>query len=66
VLILKDFKSFAPEVLIPGDFKSLFPELLILVEFKPLLISEMQKIEKFLEVLILGGLRCVKCENGRV
>jgi hypothetical protein len=34
VLILRDFKSFAPEVLILGDFKSLFPEVLILVDFK--------------------------------
>jgi hypothetical protein len=66
VLILHDFKSFAPEVLILGDFKSLFPEVLILVGFKRLLISEMQKMEKFLEVLILEGLRWVKCENGRV
>jgi hypothetical protein len=57
VLILHDFKSFAPEVLIPGDFKSLFLEVLILVNFKSLLISEMQKIENFLEVLILEGLK---------
>jgi hypothetical protein len=56
VLILHDFKSFAPEVLILGDFKSLFPEVLILVNFKPLQIREMQKIEIFLEVLILEGL----------
>jgi len=56
VLILHDFKSFAPEVLILGDFKSLFPEVLILVEFKPWLIKKMQKIEDFLEVLILEGI----------
>ena len=52
------------EVLILNDFKSLFPEVLILVEFKRLLISEMQRIEKFLEVLILEGLRCTNCKNG--
>jgi hypothetical protein len=54
VLILHDFKSFAPEVLILRDFKSLFPEVLILVDFKLPLMSEMQKIAKILEVLILG------------
>jgi hypothetical protein len=64
VLILHDFKSFAPEVLILGDFKSLFPEVLILVEFKWRRISEMQKIEIFLEVLILGELGRAKCRNG--
>jgi hypothetical protein len=57
VLILHDFKSLSPEVLILGDFKSLFPEVLILVDFKSLLIREMQKIEIFLEVLILEGLK---------
>jgi hypothetical protein len=56
VLILNDFKSFEPEVLILGDFKSLFPEVLILVGLKSLRLNEMQKIEKFLEVLIVGGL----------
>jgi hypothetical protein len=64
VLILNDFKSFEPEVLILGDFKSFFPEVLILVEFKRLLISEMQKIGKFLEVLILEELRGANCKNG--
>jgi hypothetical protein len=64
VLILRDFKSFEPEVLILGDFKSLFLEVLILVEFKRLLMSEMQKIEEFLEVLILGRLSRAKCTNG--
>jgi len=58
VLILHDFKSFAPEVLILRGFKCLFPEVLILVNFKSLLIREMQKIEIFLEVLILEGLKC--------
>jgi hypothetical protein len=65
VLILHDFKSFEPEVLILGDFKSLFPEVLILVDFKCRRMSEMQKIEIFLEVLILGELRREKCRNGR-
>jgi hypothetical protein len=58
VLILHDFKSFAPEVLILGNFKSLFPEVLILVNFKALRIREMQKFELFLEVLILEELKC--------
>jgi len=56
VLILKDFKSFEPEVLILIDFKSLFPEVLILVEFKSLRMSEIQKGAKILEVLILEDL----------
>jgi hypothetical protein len=64
VLILHDFKSFEPEVLILGDFKSLFPEVLILVDFKSLLMSEMQRIAKFLEVLILGELGGETCTNG--
>jgi hypothetical protein len=64
VLILRDFKSFEPEVLILGGFKCLFLEVLILVEFKRLLMSEMQKIEKFLEVLILGELSDAECANG--
>jgi hypothetical protein len=64
VLILHDFKSFEPEVLILGGFKSLFPEVLILVEFKCWRMSEMQKIEIFLEVLILGELGHGKCGNG--
>jgi hypothetical protein len=41
-------------VLILGDFKSLFPEVLILVGFKPRIMSEIAKFVKFLEVLILG------------
>jgi len=53
-LILNDFKSFAPEVLILIDFKSLFPEVLILVGFKLFIISGMHGIENFLEVLIPG------------
>jgi hypothetical protein len=64
VLILNDFKSFAPEVLILRDFKSLFPEVLILAELKSLVINEMRGIGKFLEVLILGGLSGAKCTNG--
>jgi hypothetical protein len=56
VLILEDFKSFAPEVLILGDFKSLFPEVLILVGFKAFFMSEIQKNAKILEVLILEDL----------
>jgi hypothetical protein len=64
VLILKDFKSFEPEVLILMDFKSLFPEVLILVSLKLFIISEMQEIENFLELLILGDLRGAICANG--
>jgi hypothetical protein len=59
VLILRDFKSFAPEVLILGDFKSLFPEVLILVGFKYLGMREMWESEIFLEVLILEELERV-------
>ncbi|MGB6199138.1 MAG: hypothetical protein WBF35_06275, partial [Candidatus Acidiferrales bacterium] len=66
VLILRDFKSFEPEVLIPGGFKSLFSEVLILVDFKCLRIREMQETEKILEVLILEGLSRAKCANGRI
>jgi hypothetical protein len=66
VLILIDFKSFAPEVLILIDFKSLFPEVLILVGLKYFVMSELKKSAKFLEVLILGKLRRAKCENGRI
>jgi hypothetical protein len=43
-------------VLILGDFKSLFPEVLILVGFKSIIMSMLRKYDKFLEVLILGGL----------
>jgi hypothetical protein len=64
VLILHDFKSFEPEVLILGDFKSLFPEVLILVKLKALVMNELQKFEKFLEVLILGKLGRTNCRNG--
>jgi hypothetical protein len=64
VLILLDFKSLSPEVLILGGFKSLFLEVLIIVGFKWLSMSEMWKIEKFLEVLILGELARMKCANG--
>jgi hypothetical protein len=64
VLILNDFKSFAPEVLILIDFKSLFPEVLILVDFNVLQMSEMEKVEKFLEVLILEELPGANCKNG--
>jgi hypothetical protein len=64
VLILHDFKSFEPEVLILRDFKSLFPEVLIPVKLKALVMNELQKIEKFLEVLILGELGRTKCRNG--
>jgi hypothetical protein len=56
VLILNDFKSLFPEVLIPGDFKSFAPEVLILVELKSLVMNEMREIERFLEVLNVGGL----------
>jgi hypothetical protein len=52
VLILHDFKSFAPEVLILGDFKSLFPEVLILVGFRSFKLSAMEGFCEFLEVLI--------------
>jgi hypothetical protein len=63
-LILKDFKSFEPEVLILLDFKSLFPEVLIRAGITPFVISEMQKIGIFLEVLILGDLGGAICANG--
>jgi hypothetical protein len=43
-------------VLILEDFKSLFPEVLILVGFKSLIMSMLRKYDKFLEVLILDGL----------
>jgi hypothetical protein len=66
VLILLDFKSFAPEVLVPEDFKSLFPEVLILVEFNSCLMSEIEKFEIFLEVLILRGLGREKRKNGGI
>jgi hypothetical protein len=58
-----DFKSLYPEVLILGDFKSFAPEVLILVGLKSLGMSEMRKIEKILEVLILGELAREKCKN---
>jgi hypothetical protein len=64
VLILQDFKSFEPEVLILGDFKSLFPEVLILVGLKSLGMRAIQKIAKFLEVLILEELGGAMCRNG--
>jgi hypothetical protein len=64
VLILNDFKSLFPEVLILRGFKSLFPEVLIPVELKRLLLSELQKLEKFSEVLILEELSRAKCANG--
>jgi hypothetical protein len=64
VLILHDFKSLFPEVLILRGFKCLFLEVLILVGFKCWRMSEMQKIEISLEVLILGELERAKCRNG--
>jgi hypothetical protein len=64
VLILRDFKSFAPEVLILGDFKSLFPEVLILVELKSTRMKRIREVGKFSEVLILGNLKGAKCANG--
>jgi hypothetical protein len=64
VLILRDFKSLCPEVLILGDFKSLFPEVLILVGLKSLGMRAIQKIAKFLEVLILEELGWAMCRNG--
>jgi hypothetical protein len=64
VLILRDFKSFEPEVLILRDFKSLFPEVLILVKLKACQINEMREIGKFPEVLIPEGLSDAKCTNG--
>ena len=66
MLILNDFKSFEPEVLILGDFKSLFPEVLILVDLKSLIISEMQKIEKILEVLIVEELAEIAMRGGLI
>jgi hypothetical protein len=64
VLILRDFKSFAPEVLILGDFKSLFPEVLIPEDFKSMSANEMREIGNFSEVLILGDLGAAICANG--
>jgi len=64
VLILNDFKSLFPEVLITIDFKSFVPEVLILVELKSLRINEMREIVNFSEVLILEGLHVTKCRNG--
>jgi hypothetical protein len=57
VLILEDFKSLFPEVLILHDFKCLSPEVLILVGLKSMGMREIQKLEQFLEVLILGELK---------
>jgi hypothetical protein len=53
VLIPGNFKSLFPEVLILGDFKSLSPEVLILVTLNVCVMSAMQEIRGFLEVLIL-------------
>jgi hypothetical protein len=53
VLILNDFKSLFPEVLILEDFKSFAPEVLILEGLKSIGISELQRIWRILEVLIL-------------
>ena len=48
-------------MLILGDFKSFAPEVLILVRLKTFGMKEIEKISRlsgrFLEVLILGGLR---------
>jgi hypothetical protein len=52
------------EVLILIDFKSLFPEVLILVKLKSWRINEMREIENFLEVLIPEELSGTKCTNG--
>jgi hypothetical protein len=52
--------------LILMDFKSLFPEVLILVGLKGLRMIGLQEIVNFLEVLILEELRCTKCSNGWV
>jgi len=46
------------EVLILGGLKSKFTEVLIIEDFKCPEMSEMQKLRKFLEVLILKGLSC--------
>ena len=51
-------------MLILGDFKSLFLEVLILVDFKFLGMSEIDKIEIFVEVLILEWLGRTNCKNG--
>jgi hypothetical protein len=51
-------------VLVLKDFKSLFLELLILVDFKPFIISELREFEKFIELLILGGLGRSMCTYG--
>jgi hypothetical protein len=62
VLILRDFKSLFPEVLIPGDFKSFAPEVLIPVKFKSLRMSGLQKNGKIVEVLIPVGIRAMTGE----
>jgi len=64
VLILRDFKSLCPEVLILRGFKSLFLEVLILVGLKSFGMRVIQKIAKFLEVLILEELGWAMCRNG--
>jgi len=53
VLILKDLETHHPEVLI---LIALSSALLILLGLKPFIISELRKIEWFVEVLILEGL----------
>jgi hypothetical protein len=51
-------------VLILGDFKSLFPEVLIPEDFKSMSANEMREIGNFSEVLILGDLGAAICANG--
>jgi len=46
------------EVLILGSLKSKFTEVLIIGDFKRPLMSEIRNAQKFLEVLILKGLKC--------
>jgi hypothetical protein len=46
------------EVLILGGLKSKFTEVLILKDFNSRLMSEIRNAQKFLEVLILKGLKC--------
>jgi hypothetical protein len=66
VLILRDFKSSFPEVLIPGDFKSFALEVLIIVGLKSFVMRGIQNHAKFSEVLILQGLKAKKGRSERV
>jgi hypothetical protein len=51
-------------VLILNDFKSFVPEVLILLDLKSFRMRAIQEFAKISEVLILGGLGDGKCTNG--